>query len=62
MLHASPTPLGCCVFCLAGITQTLTAIDNSTYGPTGLPVIGTVITIAEQGSMIARDGGAAGVG
>jgi hypothetical protein len=50
------------VFCLAGITQTLTAIDNSTYGPTGLPVIGTVITIAEQGSMIARDGGAAGVG
>jgi hypothetical protein len=44
------------------VTQTLTAIDNSTYGPTGLPVISTVITIAEQGSMIAQDGGAAGVG
>jgi hypothetical protein len=39
----------------AGSTQTLTEVNNSTYGPTGLPVISSVITIAGQGSTIARD-------
>jgi hypothetical protein len=38
----------------AGSTQTLTEVNNRTYGPTGLPVISSVITIAEQGSMIVR--------
>ena len=36
----------------AGSTQTLTSVNNSTYGPTGLPVISSVITIAGQGSTI----------
>ena len=39
----------------AGSTQTLTEVNNDTYGPTGLPVISSVITIAGQGSTIARD-------
>jgi hypothetical protein len=38
----------------AGSTQTLNRVHNDTYGPTGLPVIRSVITIAGQGSMIAR--------
>jgi len=42
----------------AASTQTLTAVHNDTYGPTGLPVISSVITIAGQGSTIARDSGA----
>ena len=42
----------------AGSTQTLTGVDNETYGPTGLPVIRSTITIAGQGSTIVRDSGA----
>ena len=42
----------------AGSTQTLTEVNNDTYGPTGLPVISSVITIAGQGSTIARASGA----
>jgi hypothetical protein len=41
----------------AGSTQTLTEVNNSTYGPTGLPVITSVISMAGQGSTITRDGG-----
>jgi hypothetical protein len=41
-----------------GSTQTLTRVNNDTYGPTGLPMISSVITIAGQGSTIARAGGA----
>ena len=39
----------------AGSTHTLTSVNNDTYGPTGLPVISSVITIAGLGSTIARD-------
>jgi hypothetical protein len=39
-----------------GSTQTLTEINNSTHGPTGLPVITSAITIEGQGSVIMRDG------
>jgi hypothetical protein len=35
-------------------THTLTAIDNSLYGPTGLPVIKTFITIQGNGGKITR--------
>jgi hypothetical protein len=42
----------------AGSTQTLRRAHNDTYGPTGLPVIRSVITIAGQESTIARDSGA----
>ena len=42
----------------AGSTQTLTTVNNSTYGPTGLPVISSAITIEGQGSTIRRDSGA----
>jgi hypothetical protein len=38
--------------------QMLTAVNNSAYGPTGLPVITSAITITGQGSTIARDSGA----
>jgi hypothetical protein len=38
----------------AGSMQTLTEINNDTYGPTGLPVISSAVTIAGQGSTIAR--------
>ena len=44
-----PTP-SCC----PQETQILTTVNNSTYGPTGLPVIRSVITITGQGSTIAR--------
>jgi hypothetical protein len=37
-----------------GSTQTLTQVHNSTYGPTGLPVVRSAITIAGHGSTIAR--------
>ena len=37
-----------------GSTQLLTTVNNSTYGPTGLPVIPSVITIAGHGSTIVR--------
>jgi hypothetical protein len=36
-------------------TQTLTEVNNETYGPTGLPVIRSAITIAGNGSTIVRD-------
>jgi hypothetical protein len=42
----------------AGSTQTLTEVHNSTYGPTGLPVITSTITIVGNGSTIARASGA----
>jgi hypothetical protein len=42
----------------AGSTHTLTSVHNDTYGPTGLPVIRSVITIAGQGSTITRAEGA----
>jgi hypothetical protein len=42
----------------AGSTQTLTSINNNTYGPTGLPVIRSAITIAGNGSTIARESSA----
>ncbi|MGH8591832.1 MAG: choice-of-anchor Q domain-containing protein [Gammaproteobacteria bacterium] len=38
----------------AGSTQPLTLIDNSTYGPTGLPVVTSVIVIDGNGSTIGR--------
>ena len=41
-----------------GSTQTLTSVHNSTYGPTGLPVISSVMTIVGQGSTIRRASGA----
>jgi hypothetical protein len=37
-----------------GSTVTLRSVNNTTYGPTGLPVIRSVITIAGQGGTIAR--------
>jgi hypothetical protein len=39
-------------------TQRLTAVNNTNYGPAGLPVISSVITIAGNGSTIKRDPGA----
>ena len=42
----------------AGSTLTLTSVDNSTYGPTGLPVVASIITIVGQGSTIKRAGAA----
>ncbi|MGH8658173.1 MAG: hypothetical protein ACREV4_06765 [Gammaproteobacteria bacterium] len=39
---------------VAGSTHTLTAVNNTTFGPTGLPVIGTEITIEGHGSTITR--------
>lgn len=42
----------------AGSTQTLSSVHNDTYGPTGLPVIGSPITIAGRGSTIERENGA----
>ncbi len=42
----------------AGSTHTLTAVNNSTYGPTGLPLVTSGITIAGNGSPITRDPGA----
>jgi hypothetical protein len=43
----------------ANSTQTLTSVNNTSYnGATGLPVIGSVITIAGNGSTIRRDPGA----
>ncbi len=37
-------------------THTLTAIHNSDFGPTGLPIIGSVIVIEGRGGTIGRDG------
>jgi len=43
----------------SGSTQKLTDVNNTTpYGPTGLPVIRSVITIVGNGSTIRRGGGA----
>ena len=39
---------------LAKSVQTLTNVNNNTHGPTGLPMVSSVITIAGQGSTIAR--------
>ena len=39
----------------AGSRQTLTEVNNDTYGPTGLPLIRSVITIEGQGSTMVRD-------
>jgi len=41
-----------------GSTQTLTEVNNDTFGPTGLPVVESVITLAGQGSTILRAEGA----
>ena len=41
----------------ASSTQLLTVADNSIYGPTGLPVITSTITIEGNGSTIVRDTG-----
>ena len=38
----------------AGSTQSLTTVNNSTFGPTGLPVISSVITIEGNDSTIRR--------
>ena len=38
--------------------HTLTTVNNSTYGPTGLPVISSQITIEGHNSTIERDSGA----
>ncbi len=43
---------------LAPGSYTLTAIDNSTYGPTGLPVITAPIAIVGNGATITRDSAA----
>ena len=40
----------------SGSTQTLTAVNNMVYGPTGMPVIRSSITIAGNGSTIRRAG------
>src|SRR5215203_1749630 len=37
-----------------GSTQTLTAVNNTNYGPTGLPTVRTPITIVGNGSTIRR--------
>src|SRR5215216_5606164 len=37
-----------------GSTQTLTAVNNMVYGPTGLPMVTSTMTIAGNGSTIAR--------
>ena len=41
-----------------GSTQTLTTVNNSTYGPTGLPVISSAITIEGKNSTIQRESSA----
>jgi hypothetical protein len=38
-----------------GGSVTLTRMDNTTYGPTGLPVIRSAITMAGQGGTVRRD-------
>ena len=43
---------------VAGSTHTLTAVDNGTYGDTGLPVVSSPITIEGNGSTITRANGA----
>ncbi len=40
----------------AGSIHTLTSVNNTTYGPTGLPLVTTAITIEGNGSTITRDG------
>jgi len=42
----------------AGITFTLNSPENSTYGPTGLPLVSSVLTIEGNGARIQRDAGA----
>lgn len=39
-------------------TQTLTSVNNTTFGPTGLPVVTSRITLAGQGSTLVRAGNA----
>lgn len=38
----------------ANSTQTLTAVNNATYGPTGLPVISSDVTVAGNGATVQR--------
>lgn len=42
----------------AGATYTLDVVDNTDYGPNGLPSVTTPITITGQGATIARNSGA----
>lgn len=42
----------------AGSTHTLTAINNTPYGPTGLPAVNSSITIQGNGGAIVRDSAA----
>ncbi len=42
----------------AGSIQMLTAVNNSTYGATGLPVVSSLLTIEGNGSTITRASGA----
>jgi hypothetical protein len=42
----------------AGSTHTLTTVEDTTYGPTGLPLVTSTITIAGNGSTIERGAGA----
>nr|MDQ3566132.1 hypothetical protein [Pseudomonadota bacterium] len=41
-----------------GSTQSLTALDNTTHGPTGLPLITSTVTIRGRNSTIRRESGA----
>ena len=41
-----------------GSTQSLTAVDNTTHGPTGLPVIRSAVTIQGRNSTIQRESSA----
>lgn len=41
-----------------GSTHTLTSVNNTTYGPNGLPVIDSEITIQGNGATVERDSGA----
>jgi predicted outer membrane repeat protein len=38
----------------AGVRYSLTAVDNTTYGPTGLPVVTSNLTIADSGDILER--------
>ncbi|MGQ0591544.1 MAG: hypothetical protein ACT4QB_02535, partial [Gammaproteobacteria bacterium] len=43
---------------VAGSTHTLTAVEDTTYGPTGLPLVTSQITIMGNDSTIERGAGA----
>src|SRR5918999_3903478 len=42
----------------AGSTHTLTTVEDTTYGPTGLPLVTSTVTIAGNNSTIERGAGA----